>query len=78
MPDVFRDEVRAASLKTDDDVLFGYIIKRASERLTETEMISLFSVSRTTLDRWKEGRTTPHRLIKPRVYQILLQRLQSS
>lgn len=66
----------AATKQEDDDALFAAIIRQAGTDLSDSELADLLSVARPTVNRWKNGRTTPHRLIKPIVYQKLAERTQ--
>lgn len=66
----------AARREEDDNTLFADIIRQAGTEFTDSELADLLSVARPTVNRWKNGKTTPHRLMKPVVYERLAERLQ--
>lgn len=54
---------------TDEE--FAAHIRRLAETLTTREICEVATMSTTTVERWKQGKTTPHRLMMPRVLEIL-------
>ena len=64
------------AIRNPTNALFADVIGLASNDLTDEEMSNRFGVSRPTVNRWRNGKATPHPVIKVKVCQNLLDRNQ--
>ncbi len=73
----FVQKLKEAAQRGPDDAEFASLIGQAVDDLSEAEMSKLLQVSRPTINRWKNGRSVPHPLGRPRVMQKLAERTQA-
>ncbi len=70
--------LRAAALEVDegsDD--FAALICTAGMYMTDAELSSACTVSQSTVQRWKRGGCEPHWRIKPLIYRLIAEALES-
>jgi len=62
----------------DDDKGFQEVVAAIldGEFLTETDLCREVGASKPTIRRWKEGKNSPHSVLRPRVFRYLIKKLQ--
>lgn len=58
--------------KVESEEAFSYLMREANFLFGEETLSTIFSMSRTTIQRWLEGKTLPHVLMFPTIYRVLM------
>lgn len=64
-------------VEKDDVELFATLIREASKDLSDKELAALLCIARPTVNMWRNGTSTPPRLVKRVVYATLIKRFIS-